>query len=374
MKRYDFISHYSIHDLVPVLKDGKWGFVTGYGYKEVVAPKYSKCPEANDRYYITVFSGNQKGLINKDGKEILPTIYKDIQVENQDRIIATCADGSYVIVDFNGTELIRLVYDDISYYTDDIIIVSKDGVSGVVTISGEVKVPLEYVKICYELKANMFTCKKKDVWGVISTQNKIILPFEFDGVKVGQHIKVYKNGCYGIYNCNGKCIIYPDKYTYITETFGDLFIVEIDDYEGVVDKFGANFVPCKYRSIGHFMNGYAMVENDDGLYGYINVVGREICKLEYEEAKDFVNGMAAVKLNGKWGYINIIGKLTVPAIYDNCSCFYEKGYAVVSRCGKCTVIDQKGKELFPLIYDDIREIYDDHIKVTYNGEYGIVKL
>ena len=49
---------------------------------------------------------------------------------------------------------------------------------------------------------------------------------------------------------------------------------------------------------------------------------------QYEDASAFINGLAAVKKDGKWGYINTDNEVVVPFQYDLAGEFNE-GYAIV---------------------------------------------
>ena len=43
----------------------------------------------------------------------------------------------------------------------------------------------------------------------------------------------------------------------------------------------------------------------DGKAGFINMYGEAVIPFIFEEADAFNNGVAAVKLNGKWGFVSI---------------------------------------------------------------------
>ena len=42
----------------------------------------------------------------------------------------------------------------------------------------------------------------------------------------------------------------------------------------------------------------------NGKYGYVNKIGKLAIPLKYEKVSYFSEGLAAVKLNGKWGFIS----------------------------------------------------------------------
>ncbi|NNF35015.1 MAG: WG repeat-containing protein [Saprospiraceae bacterium] len=47
-------------------------------------------------------------------------------------------------------------------------------------------------------------------------------------------------------------------------------------------------------------------------WGYLNIKGSLIIQDEYDDARDFSEGLAAVNQKGKWGYINKAGELIIP--------------------------------------------------------------
>ena len=49
----------------------------------------------------------------------------------------------------------------------------------------------------------------------------------------------------------------------------------------------------------------------------------------------------------------IMGKVLVPCIYDGFGDFYDNGKAIVSKDGKCGIIDNTGKLIIPCQYDSI---------------------
>lgn len=58
-----------------------------------------------------------------------------------------------------------------------------------------------------------------------------------------------------------------------------------------------------YVDAGIFNEGLAYVQNADGEIGYVDLRGNWVIAPQFEEAKPFSDGKAAVCLNGQWGYI-----------------------------------------------------------------------
>lgn len=88
------------------------------------------------------------------------------------------------------------------------------------------------------------------------------------------------------------------------------------------DKAGRE-IPLKYCPDSHldaspFSNGRAAIKDyKTNLWGYIDTNGDLVIPFEYEEARDFDGGIAAVMKNGKYGCIDRQGKVLVPFSYDS---------------------------------------------------------
>lgn len=61
--------------------------------------------------------------------------------------------------------------------------------------------------------------------------------------------------------------------------------------------------------------------SSSGTWGYVNKLGWVAIKPEFSEARAFVEGLAAVKVDGKWGYIDKTGKMVIPAQFDSVNNF-----------------------------------------------------
>ncbi len=106
-------------------------------------------------------------------------------------------------------------------------------------------------------------------------------------------------------------------------------------------------------------------------YGYIDTQGKLVIPDKYEDATDFENGIAAVKLNGKWGVIDVDGKQIVPFKYDE-AYYFNNGLLSCSLNGKWGAIDKTGKIVIPFEYDDLYLKSEDLIGFKKNGKYGFI--
>lgn len=98
-----------------------------------------------------------------------------------------------------------------------------------------------------------------------------------------------------------------------------------------------------YDEANDFINGVARVKQGSNIY-FINSKGNQITEWTYDDARDMCEGLAAVKSGAKWGFIDNKGKEVITRAWDAVSNFHG-GYAMVKRGTTMGVIDTKGREV-----------------------------
>ena len=91
----------------------------------------------------------------------------------------------------------------------------------------------------------------------------------------------------------------------------------------------------KYNIIGEFVEGFAMVWDEEGNYGFIDYEDNLIITPRFEFAEDFKEELALVRLNRQFGFIDKEGQIRIPTTYDDAESF---------SGGKARV--NKGKDFF----------------------------
>jgi hypothetical protein len=125
-----------------------------------------------------------------------------------------------------------------------------------------------------------------------------------------------------------------------------------------------------YDDVYSFSEGLAMVKLN-GKWGFIDKTGKEIIPLKYDGAHSFSEGLVVVELNEKYGFIDTTGKEVIPLKYDDAWSFSE-GLANVKLNGKWGIIDKTGKEVIPPKYDDAWSFSEGLAMVKLNAKYGFI--
>ncbi|MCZ2391509.1 MAG: WG repeat-containing protein [Acidobacteria bacterium] len=121
-----------------------------------------------------------------------------------------------------------------------------------------------------------------------------------------------------------------------------------DNKWGVIDAKGKWLVQPKFFSPEPYQTGRYRVTRHAGdkgmIYQFVDLRGEPVFG-EYEQAYSFKEGLAAIRINGKWGFIDERGKLVIPAVYDNTS-FFSEGLAYVAKGGDEMFIRPDGSTAF----------------------------
>jgi hypothetical protein len=136
---------------------------------------------------------------------------------------------------------------------------------------------------------------------------------------------------------------------------------------GAITRDGQTLIGEKYRHIGAFSDGLAAVTSLDGKGGYLNTSGKVVIPLEYDNALDFHQGLAAVCKNDRWGFIDTKGNIAIPLIFDSVKRFSE-GLAGVRLGAKFGYIDKTGKTVITPQFSRARHFVNGLAYVQLDGK------
>ena len=317
-KPLDVVDYYSLY------QDEKWGIVGSNG-EIVIEPMYQEMLIVVDKskdvflctYDINEEDGTYKTIaINKNNEEIFTNYDKVESLENYDNsgnvwyeenILKVQKDGKWGIIDLNGNQIKETIYDDI--YTlkgvKNSIIVKKDEMLGLVNDKG--------VDICKP--------EFKEITGLGGENKNLYLTLD-------------EENQYGIVNFSGNTLL-ENKYEKIENLYSEkYFVVTIDGKKKVIDQ-----------------KGNTILENLDG------------------EIKQIANdGIVFIK-DGKYGLLSFDGNILIePTTYTNLK-EINTGIFLVTKDGKCGVIDKEQNEKIAFLYTNIYYDNKARIYVADNEEY-----
>lgn len=204
------------------------------------------------------------GVIDRTGKEIVPSIYSDISIPNPTKAVFICEkeDKSYETLNEAGEKIFE---------------------------------------------------KYKNVQAIEISENNTTCPYE-KGL-----LKYEEEGKYGLINFEGKAITKPiyEEISSVKYKEGEILVKKKGKY-GVIDREGKTLIPFEYSGIeadkyyheGYEKAGYITKEEtkDGAKFGYINYKYKKILNTEYTDISrildiDSEEAYLIVSKNGQYGLL-----------------------------------------------------------------------
>ncbi|MDE5612450.1 MAG: WG repeat-containing protein, partial [Odoribacter sp.] len=295
----------------------------------------------------------QKGMMDKSGKVILPPIYDWICCsEKYEYVIAekggfyqfydndkrmTWIRGRYGVLDLDGRVLIPFEYSEIMWCSEDCLRVESDEKFGVINLQNEIVLPLEYDWLGYPYENGWMVAEREGKWGIITLKGEIIIPFVYDSIQTeglkesGLILAKYK-GVYFLMNPEGERILTLNegegkKVVGCGDFYAGRLVVAVEDTDGtasgqkkkgMIDTAGRWMIPPVYDDVRHTGGEYVLVKQgatgDDsfisisGKCGVVDLNNNIVLPIEYEGADWLMseNGDCWNIKNaaGLWGVVN----------------------------------------------------------------------
>ncbi len=291
------------------------------------------------------------GLINKQGKIILPCIYSRIGSFTDGLIAIEDANNKCGYADIEGNVVVPCQFDKVGYYSEGLGRVTQGDSCAYINNKGEVVIPYFLAYSANPFKNGIAAIEKyKRQTYFIDKQGNVVIPQRdyrcYGLTPEGLYIvRSEESSRYGLMDKNGTMVV-PMKYYRMENSSEGLFAVGefvrgSSDKYGFIDSKGVVRIPLQFEYAESFSEGMAAVKIG-GKWGFINKTGQILIPCKYERAQKFCDGLAAVCSNGKWGFVNMNGDLVIACQYDRCEDFHE-GYAVVKNGKQYAMIDKQGQ-------------------------------
>jgi hypothetical protein len=306
----------------------------------------------DDTHLITRIK-NYHGLIDINGKEILPTIYEDIFQVSHEKI-SVKFHQQFGILNFRGDWLVgpsnypveilkdgyylekqpaniflknrngSIIYFSENQLTDEgdyLIETWPDGKVWRIDLSGRIFAehgdsPSLLFEAVYPPSEGFYGIKKDGRYGFVDEQNRLRIANRYEGIGSFNDglapIKI--RGRWGFIDKFENIVIQP-QYQHATDFYKGISIVERGGSFGLIDSKGNQVISAVYNSIKRLNNDHYLIEKN-GEFGLATHSGKIIINPSYDELTDLDNGYVIVKRSNKYGLLTREGLNTIPIIYD----------------------------------------------------------
>ena len=354
---YDIVSAFDTISKNPIIvcaiysKNKKFGLINIYG-KEITSAKYDEFTGLNQTTTLTLFGyhenilvevGNKRGMIDKNGKEIIPVIYDYLMYE-------ACSN------EYNSS-----VCKNDSLYTGEI-----DNKRFVFNSKGEI-IKTETNSENDEIQQNIdYDRELLDIEPTYSVNNEIQQNSDYNTKSVDTILTYAKSiGNVVSKRKNGYFVIEKK--------------IENRYYKGLFDvKNKREIIPFEYDYIIFDRNKhYIAIKNKKSIL--LDSLGTTKSLKEYDNIDE--NGIYRVTIDGKVALFSKDFKQQTGFIYDLKTEEFDRKFMVFRKNGKCGIINYDFKEITEFIYDDIITYRsctnfekNTLIVATLNNKKGIINL
>ena len=336
--------------LFPVKLCNKWGYVDATG-KYVINPQFVYANAFSDGLALVVNDNMKMGFIGIDGKYRINPIYDYAASFSEGLACVLFENGKPQFIDQEGNIVFQVDFldhgsvleesenegfryyfvDNCTHFEDGLALVNLNEKFGFIDKKGKLIInPIyDYALDFNEGFAAVATTNIHDEikWGYIDKSGKIVIDFQFNNVfdfpgSFNEGLaSVSSDGLnWGYINKEGKYEIQPQFESYISASafINGLSLIFMGGKFGYIDKKGNIVInPVFELAEPFFDKELAVAQSSNNLFGYINRNGNFEINPQYELAFPFIDGIAFVKVSGKYGIIDKNGSYIVNPQFDD---------------------------------------------------------
>jgi hypothetical protein len=351
----------------------RYGAVTGYGIVDRTATKVIRLPKytsassfRNGLALVSTWDSSGRsercGFIDTEGREVVALKYEECEPNgfggDYQPLARVARKGKYGLINARGEEITPLKYDYIAQFSGDLAPAMIGGKMGYLDAAGKEVVPVLYEPsytgsglIHTGVRVELILAKLKGRHGILDASGRIRVPFLYDD---------FGSEPYG-------------GFVYFLKL--GLLWAKRDGKYALVDRDGKEIIPPRYDAV--IVNERSLYEKGFPVqvaakWGVVNKEGREVVPVSYDWVDDHFNDrFIRVMLNGRRGLLDEQGRVVVALEYEDCWAAGD-GLFMVKRGGKYGAVNGAGEVVIPLKYDSLSSFIQGVAIAGSGGKWGLV--
>ena len=326
----------------------------------------------------TTEEGYRYGYINVEGKQIIENNYNDLyritDIDSEDVYIICAENGKYGLIK-NGKQIIKNDYQSLTYNESNNTITALKGKNyGVISTEGKTIVPFEYKQI--DISGEYIYGTKQDENEKVFDSKGLETKIESNEAIIDVENKNYKihintdnsKTIYTIYENDKK--ITQNEYIYIEYLYNNYFIAcNLDGKLGVINSNDETKIDFKYNSIQK-IEGTELVETIQNNTKTIEI---------YSNAMEKINELENANIETKSNYIKLYNDNEIKYIttegkeIKNTELFVNNKIFADKKENKWGFINKEGQTVVNYEYDNVTELNQyGFAGIKKNGLWGII--
>ncbi len=332
---------------------------------EVVIPMEYQFIGPDDHGHRVVKNNGRFGVLREDRSLLLPTTFDSLVLENNFiRVRQGMRDNAHwSVYDTFGIEKTSARFEFLGRFNGRFFPARKRGYWGGVNRYGEESIRCVFDSLL-ETRGDVIAVKFRGQYGIIDTNERWLLtPQHF-------RVRLINENCYlenrdtvtFLKKMNGEVVFFSEKplivFDSVLEEVSANGTARTIGFDGL--ESGRSEAPITMEGVQRVFpssEGFRTILKD-GKYGFVDMRGRLRIANRYDNAGNFHEGLAPIKLIGKWGYVDAQDHIAIHPNYETVGDFH-MGLSIVRRAGKWGLLDKEGKVVLAIRYDSLVRLPDE---------------
>ncbi|MCH2224153.1 MAG: WG repeat-containing protein [Crocinitomicaceae bacterium] len=356
---------------LPIM-NGKYGFMSPNGIEEINGfDNVSFFSEG----LVVVQMGDNFGVINKKGQEVIPFEYDAIS-DFHNGLAVVEQNGKMGMVHRNGRFLFDVEFNDLGIFSEGLVYGQLEEKYGYYDETGRLRIPASFDD-AFDFSGGIAKVEVAGLQALIDIYGTYVVPPVYERLDVfSDSLYIFEeNGKKGLTNYLGKAIV-EAEYDEIGKLSNGLAvasldgeIVYIDDHGEVAFRIGLQTFP-NYLLKGEFVDGTAIAFQDE-VYGRINTSGEIITEFDYDNL-GLGTSVIPFEQEELWGVMSLSNKILISPEYYSLEIIDDR-YILAENDSAVGVLDLDGNTILPFVFEGVTHLSGNFFAVRNEKGVGLYR-
>lgn len=355
-----------------------------------------------------IYENLNQGLIDRDGIIKLKSIYRSIEITEENKVLVQ-PPHEWIFITNKNEITNRFAADELISVNEKLFIIKISGKYGLINNELKLVCPVRYDQLT-PIGEDAYLARQSKKTGVIKSNNTVVIPFVYDSLYAdGNTLRAYRKiEGWSLIDLTNQMLT-QKRYDWIGAKNNNVFPVRNNHYWGAVSSTGEEIIHCVFDSLAQVSHDLIVVKFK-GQYGVINthedwLVAPQtqpihlINRQRYTQKQGsnvflknlqgdivyFTNNRLEFKEDFFIEYLadgtektidyqgRIINRVSAPAVSNVERIFpSSEGFRGVKRDGRYGFIDDRGRLRIANRYDDIGEFHEGMAAFKLIGKWGFI--
>ena len=227
-------------------------------------------------------------------------------------------------------------------------------------------------------EAQLLPVKQNGKYGAIDKTGEMVIKPQFARMTTfheGLAVVSLNDKTFGYADTKGELVILADYPKATIFSDGVAFVLSKEKVITAINKKGeVLFTLPQAQIVMTYREGLAPFKDNTNRWGYVDTKGKVVIAPQFDEARRFSEGLAAIEMDGlgeNWGYIDKKGNTVIKPQFQRAADFSE-GLAGINAMGRCGFFNKKGTFVITPQFDGVGSFHEGLASVSMGRGEGFI--